>query len=142
MSGAIQGPGFLLQKGDGAAPENFTTTTEVKDITGPGVKVDTTDVTNQSSPGGWEEVMPSIRRGGEVTFDCHFQPADATHNASTGLQADLINRTSRNWRIIIPNNAIKCTFTGFMTGLQWKMPVGGVMTASVTIKVTGQPVWA
>lgn len=140
MSGAIAGPGFLIQMGDGAAPENFTTVSEAKDLTGPTFKVDVTDVTNQSSPGGYEEKMPSIKRSGDATFDVHFQPSDATHDANTGLLAALNNRTLKNWRITIPNTAKMWRFAGYVTGLQAKMPVAGVMTGSITISIVGQPV--
>jgi hypothetical protein len=142
MSGAIAGPGFLLLKGDGATPENFTTVTEVKDIKGPGITVDTTDVTNQSSPGGVEEVVTSIIRPGEVDFDCHFQPSDATHDAVTGLLADLNSRVLRHWRVIIPNQVRKWTFSGFVTGFAQNAPVGGVLIASLKIKISGPPVLA
>lgn len=139
MSGAIAGPGFLVQMGDGASPENFTTVGEVKDINGPTFKVDMTDVTNQSSPDGYEEKIPSIKRSGDLTFDVHFQPADATHDSNTGLLAQLNNRTLKNWRITIPNNAKMWRLAGYVSGNGIKMPVGGVMTGSITVSVVGKP---
>jgi predicted secreted protein len=139
MSGAIPGPGFLLSKGDGGSPENFTTVTEVKDIKGPQLKLDTVDVTNQSSPGGYEEIVATIRRSGEVTFDVQFQPADATHDAVTGVIADLNNRVLRNWRLNFPNQARKWSFAAYVTGFEETAPVAGILTASLTLKISGQP---
>lgn len=137
MSNAIAGPGFFLQRGDGT-PGNYTTVSEVHDINGPAAKTDITDVTNQSSPGGFEEVIPTIRRSGEITFDINYNPDDATHDNVTGIQADLNNKTLRYWRVTYPVTNKKRTFTGYVIGFQEKAPINGVLTASLTIKITGQ----
>lgn len=143
MSNAIAGPGFLIQKGDGGGPEAFTTVAEVLDINGPNLKTDTVDVTNQSSPGSVEEVIATIKRTGEVTWDMNFLPGDATQNASTGVLADWISRVLRNWKLL--NNdtgATKWTFAAFVTGYAPKYPVAGVAKASVTLKLSGVPTLA
>lgn len=143
MSNSIAGPGFLIQKGDGGAPESFTTIAEVLDIKGPALKVDTVDVTNQSSPGRYEEVIATIRRSGEVTFDCNFIPSNGTQNAATGLLADLNSKVLRNFRIL-NNDGVptKWSFSAFVTGFNPSYPVAGVAKCSITLKVSGQPVLA
>jgi hypothetical protein len=138
------GPGFLLQVGDGGSPtEVFTTIAEVKDIRGPEVKRDVIDVTNQSSPNGFEEVIPSIRRTGNVTFDVNFNPTDPTLDQTTGLLAD-INSTSptpRNFRLLLNDeDDTMWSFAGYVVGFDQTAPVTGVLSASVTIKVSGPPV--
>lgn len=142
MSGAIPGPGFLLQKNDGLG--NWTTIAEVKDITALPLTVDTVDVTNQSSPGGYQELVPTIRKSGVTAFDVNFLPYDGTHDYITGLQADLNAKNLRSWRMIIPGQsggAKMPNWTGYVTGFEIKAPVAGVMTATVSITVTGQPTW-
>lgn len=145
MSGAIPGPGFQLQMDDGSGTAgHFTTITEVKEIKALPLSVDTTDVTNQSSPGGYEEVVPTIRRSGETTFDVNFQPYDATHNELTGLQYMLNNKVKITMQLIIPNQAGGSRmpyWTGYVTGFDIDAPVSGVLTASVKVKVTGQPAY-
>jgi len=137
------GPGFLLQVGDGATPEVFTTIAEVRDIRGPAIKRDTIDVTNQSSPNGWEEIVRSIKRTGEVTFPCNFNPTDPTLDQTTGLLADIDSDDPdpRHYQLLL-NDAddTMWSFSGFITGFDQTAPVAGVLTADVTIKVTGKPI--
>jgi hypothetical protein len=136
------GPGFLLQVGDGATPtEAFTTVAEVKDIRGPEIKVDVIDVTNQSSPNGYEEVIPSLRRSGNLTFDCNFNPTDATLDQATGLLAHLNARSLVNFRLLLnDDDDTMWSFAGYVVGFDQTAPVTGVLNASITIKVSGPPV--
>lgn len=140
MSGAIAGPGFFLQKAD--ASGSYTTVTEVKDIKGPMFQTDIHDVTNQSSPNGYEEVVPTIKRPGQITFDVQFQPNDATHDQVTGLLADLDARVLRSWYILIPGNARKWAFTAYVVKFDQTMPVIGVLLAAISLQITGKPVLA
>jgi predicted secreted protein len=141
MSEAIAGPGFLLQVGAGTADTgSFTTLAEVKDITGPAQTIDVLDVTNQDSPGGFEEIMPTIHRAGEVDFDVHFNPMNATHDDSTGLAYLMRNKLKRAWRLQLQDTGHHYwAFTGYVIGLQSKTPVAGVMTATTKIRISGQP---
>ena len=141
MSEAISGPGFLLQVSQMAGNNGpFTTVAEVKDITGPGVTLDVLDVTNQDSPGGFEEIIPSIRRGGEVDFDVNFNPANATHDGHTGLLYLAKNKVKVGWRLQFNDvNDSYVAFDGYVTSFQWKAPVAGVLAATTKVRVTGQP---
>lgn len=141
MSNAISGPGFLLQMGAQAGNSgSFTTVAEVKDITGPAVSLDVVDVTNQDSPGGFEEIIPSIRRAGDVDFDVNFDPASGTHDGATGLLFLAKTKTKRGWRLLLndPDDSY-LAFDGYVVGFQWKAPVAGVLAATTKIRVTGQP---
>jgi predicted secreted protein len=141
VTNAIGGPGFLLQLGSVAGDGGtFTTLGEVKDITGPAVSLDVIDVTNQDSPGGYEEIIPSIRRAGEVTFDVNFNPADGTHDATTGLVFLANNKTKRGWRLWMQDEDDSYwAFDAYVTGLQMKAPVAGVLAATTTLRITGMP---
>ncbi len=138
---AVPAFGTLMQIGDGAGTESFTTIAEVKDITPPQFSRETIDVTNHSSPGGWEEVIASIKRSGNVSFDCNWIPNSPTHDFASGLGADFQSGVNRHWRIVFPAAAgITWTFSGFITAFNPAAPVLGVLGLSITIKVTGQPV--
>jgi hypothetical protein len=135
--------GTLIQRGDGGGPENFTTIAEVLDIRGPGIRRDTSDKTNHSSPSGWEEVMPGIKRSGEVTFSVNFIPTENTHDAGAGLLKDLNDGTLRNFKLKFPDGAVTTwSFSGYVTGFEPTAPVEGNLTADVTIKLSGVPTLA
>lgn len=144
MSNALPGPGYLLQVADATGGAgHYTTITEVKEIKALPLSVDTVDVTNQSSPGGYEEIVPTIRRSGETSFDVNFVPADPTHDSITGLQYLLNSKTKRGYQMLLPSPYVGNVpqWTGYVVGFDITAPVAGVLSAAVKIKVTGQPVW-
>lgn len=140
---AISSFGTLLQIGDGGTPESFTTIAEVLDISGPDLSLDTEEVTSHDSPGGWEEHIGTILRSGEVTFDVNYVPTEATHDASTGLIADMVARTVRNFKLVFPDaGSTTWSFSALVTGVKPAAPVEGSLKGSITLKVTGQPALA
>jgi hypothetical protein len=135
--------GTLFKMGDGASPENFTTIAEVTDISGPELGTDTEDGTHHSSTGGYEEVIATILRTGTVTLTIQYDPTDATHDASTGLIYEWTQKTTTNYQLVFPDTSsttwtLPCKVTGFTPAA----PVGGKLTAEVTLKVDGQPTLA
>ena len=142
MSNAISGPGFLLQVSDVPGDAGtFTTVAEVKDITGPAVSLDVIDVTNQSSPGGYEEIIPSIRRAGEVDFEVNFDPLSGTHDGATGLLYLANNKVKVGWRLQLQDTGSHYwSFDGYVVGFQTKAPVAGVLSGTTKVRITGQPV--
>lgn len=118
-----------------------TTIAQVKSISGPGLKLDTEDVTTHDSTGGWEEVVATILRSGEVKLEIEYDPNAATHkNASGGILYDLASRASTTYSIVFPSSGtVTWSFTAFCTGFEPGAPVDGALTASVTYKLTGQP---
>ena len=112
---------------------------QVRNISGPSLSLDTEDVTSHDSTGGWEEVVATILRSGEVTLDLVYDPAAATHkNAAGGILADLVGRASTTYSIVFPDAAATTwSFTAFCVGFEPSMPHDGALTASVTYKITG-----
>jgi hypothetical protein len=141
MSNAKTGPGFILSKGDGGGPEVFTTIGEVGAIAGPGMKTDTHDVTNQSSPGGIEEVAATIIRTEDVTFPVNLNANDPTHDNNTGLAADQANRVVKNFRLGLKTGTKYIQFAALVINFKVMAPVTGVLVADITLKPTGQWTW-
>ena len=113
----------------------------VTNISGPGLSLDTEDVTSHDSTGGWEEVVGTILRSGEVSMDIVYDPAHATHaNAGDGLIADLISRTLVTTFHLTFSDAVTIwDFEAYVTGFEPTAPVGGALTATVKFKISGQP---
>lgn len=121
-----------------------TTIAAVSNISGPGLALDTEDVTTHDSASGWEEVVGTILRSGEISLDLVYDPNAATHkNASGGLLYDLTSRASTTYSIVFPSSAtVTWTFTAFVTGFEPSMPHDGALTATVKLKLTGAPTLA
>ena len=140
---AISSFGTLLKKGDGGTSENFATIAEVLDIEGPELGLDTEESTSHDSAGGWEDLVGTILRSGEIGFEINYVPTNATQNAATGLIADMKNRTKRTVQLVFPNvSNTTWSFAALVTKFKPKAPVAGKLTADVTLKLSGQPTLA
>lgn len=143
MTSAVSSFGTYLKIGNGGTPESFTTIAEVLDIEGPELELDTEEVTSHSSTGGWEEFVGTILRSGEVSFEVNYVPTHATHDASTGLIADMKARTLRNFQLIFPDgSSTTWSFAAYVTGMNPSAPVSGKLGAEITLKISGQPTLA
>lgn len=136
--------GTLLKLGDGGSPtESFTTIAEVTEIGGPELSLDTEDGTHHGSTGGWEEVIPTILRSGTVPFTIQYDPAGATHDASTGLLADMGDKTLRNFELVFPDTgSTTWSFSAYVVGFTPGAPHDGKLTAECSLKISGQPTLA
>lgn len=143
VTSAFSSFGTLLQMGDGATPEAFTTIAEVGDIAGPALSSDTAEATNHSSTDGMEEVVPTILRTGQVTFPINFVPTAVTQGYTAGLLYHWKQRTKKNWKLIFPDgSSTTWQFAAFIVGFAPKAPVNGILSADITLKVTGSPTLA
>ncbi len=126
--------GIALKKG-GVAYANVT------NISGPGLSLDVEDVTGHDSTAAWEEVVGTILRSGEMTVDIVYDPADVTHKyAAGGILYDLVQRTAIALTMEFPDTAVTTwSFNAFITGFEPGAPVAAGLTASVKMKITGQP---
>ena len=143
MTSAISAFGTLLKIGDGGGPETFTTIAEVTSISGPGLSLDPIEATSHDSTGGWREFIGGLLEAGEVSFDINYIPTNATHDASTGLIADMVARTVRNFQLVFPDgSSTTWSFAALVTSFEPGEPIDDKLSASVSLKITGQPTLA
>ena len=140
MSEAISGFGTKLKMGDGASPEVFSDIAAVSKVGGPGVSLDTIDVTADDSPGGYKEYAAGLLDAGEIKLELNFLPANASQ---AGLLTALTSRAAKNFKLVFPDTAnTTWSFSAFVTNFEPDAPVDGKLAASVTLKITGQPTLA
>lgn len=133
---ALSAYGTLLKRGDGGAPETFTTVPEVRSISGPSTETDEAEVTTHSTAaaGAYREYILTLIDAGSIEFDINYVPSDAVHQ---GVRADFIARTKRNWQLVLPGNVQTISFTGYVKTFSMEFPVDDAITASVSIRLTG-----
>lgn len=129
-----------LMVGDGGGPEAFTEVAYVSNISGPSLALDTEDVTTHDQASAFEEVVATILRTGDITLDLFYDPDGGTHDATAGLLNDYENKTLRNFQIRFPSTGkVQWSFAAYVTGFNPGAPVGGALTASVSLKISGVP---
>ena len=124
---------------------NATKIAKVTNISGPGMSVDMEDVTSHDNEDKWEELIPTIKRSGEISLDILYVPDE--HGAIiTALDKDIDDPEyeAESFEMIFPDaeeeaNRTTWEFDGWVTGFESEGPVEGALRASMTVKVTGTP---
>lgn len=145
MSNSIAIPAFgtFLKRGDGGSPtEEFTTIAEVKSATWT-MSAKMEDVTTHSSAVPYRQFLSTLIDPGTITFDINFVPTEATQDFSAGLFADFNNRSRRNFKWVFPDQgSTTWALSAYVQDFKPSAPVDGVLSASVTLKISGQPTFA
>lgn len=120
----------------------------VQDIKGPGLNLDTIDVTTHDSSDGFKEYLAGLADGGEVTFTIVYDPGDAADTlAHYEMRGALSGRTQLDVRLVFNDDLVAPITTAttwqfdnvFITGFSPGQPVAGAVTADVTVKLTEIP---
>ena len=130
---------------DTTAGVALATVAQVMTVGGPSLALDTEDVTTHDSTNAWEEVVGTILRSGEITMDIVYDPAEDTHDATAGagLLSRMEGKTITDFSLVFPDAASTTwSFDGYVTGFEPDADHAGALMASVTLKITGDPVLA
>jgi predicted secreted protein len=125
---------------DTTAGVALTTVAKVVSIGGPAMSLDTIDVTCHDSTAAWEEVVGGVLRGGEISLEIVYDPADDTQDATAGngLLTRYEAKRLTDFSIVFPDSgATTWNFDGYITGFESEAAHDGALTASVTVKTTG-----
>lgn len=140
MSNKYDAFGTQLQMGNGAGPEVFATIGGVRNIDGPGGDVEVRDATSHDSPNRAREKRPGFTDYGDVSFDLLYDPQDAGHMALIAAAGD---GELHNFRIVdVDDDASVTSFTGFVKTFRAARPYNDMLSARVSIEVTGAPDFA
>ena len=115
----------------------------LKDISWSGMSTTSHDGTTHDSTGGWTEHIPGIKSAGEITFDVAWDADGVTHDDTTGGLYDLHeNSTIDTWTVTFTDSTpTTLAASGFITSLDWSLPVDGIAEASVSVQLTGAPTY-
>lgn len=111
---------------------------QVTNISGPSLALDTVDVTTHDQANFWEQHIATVLRSGTLTLDIIYDPGLADHVSVLG---NMVGRDAESFELRFPDTAYsEYYFEAFVTGFTPAAPVEGALTASVTLKITGEPV--
>lgn len=128
--------GTALMMSDMESSPTFTEVANVTSISGPGVSRSTIDVTAHDSPNAWMEFIGSLKDAGEISLEVNWDPSESTH---ADLWDAIDDTDPRDWRIELPNNLANWELSGILTAFEPDYPTDDKITASITIKLSGQP---
>ena len=125
--------------GDAASPEVFTTIIQVTAIDGPDGSATEIDASNLSSTA--KEFKVGLKDEGQVTLSINYDPDNAQHEI---LRAALGGTASKNYVITMSDGSPATTFSfaAFVMAFTPSYAVDGIVTASVTLRITGAVVKA
>lgn len=112
---------------------------QVRDIEGPGMKLDTVEVTTRDTS-KWRKRIAGLKDGGTVTFEIVYDPDATTHkNASGGVAYHLLQGTSNTFALMFPTatTVASIAFTAFVTSFKPKAPMEGALLADIELQITG-----
>lgn len=147
----------LLSIGNGASPEVYNVIANVGDLTGPGIMADVVDVTSHSTGVPWRQKITTLRDGGDISLPLFFIPwspgsggvpnTPYGHDEATGLLGQLVNAVPgtppSQFSLEFPDGlGTTYFFNGYVSKFNIKAPVAGVLTADVTITITGRPTFS
>ena len=128
--------------GDGAG--TYRDVAYISAIKGPGLALDTADVTSHDSTGGWEELVATVLRTGEVTVDINYDPAAVSIKYVNGLLGKMVAKTLEGFKIYFNDDTVEASrsiwaFNAFIVGFEPDTPHDGALTASMKLKLSGAP---
>jgi len=117
-------------------PSTYTALAEVLSVTPPSINVETVETTHMGSDDGFREYIASLKDGGEVTVNLNYVEASAT------LLQTLVLAGVETFRVTFPGSST-FTFSGVPTAFAFDdVVIDDKVAMSLTIKVTGKPVYA
>jgi len=131
--------GSKFKRSNNASPETFSDVAQVRSIEGPGMKQEAVDLSHHGSAA--REYGAGLVDSGEVSLVLLFDPGDGTHDANSGLIADLTVGGTGRYQIEFPDGST-ATFTALVTECAPSAPHDGALTANVSLKVSGSVTWA
>ena len=127
-NGAMKAFGTKFKRDD-------TVIAKVVSIDGPSMEREEIEVTAHDSEDGFREFVPGLADAGEISLELRFIPTDASH---LGLLSDFEDGTEKNYKLEFPDET-EWSFDGFPTSFEPTAEMEDVLSASVTIKLTGKP---
>lgn len=130
---AVSGVGAQFRRWDSVSGtwENLA---QIKSITGPGMSRGTSDTTALDTSGGYKTFIGAFRDAGTISLAMNF-----TRDTYEQMKDDFEDSATKNYEIVLPDDeTTTLEFEGLVTELPLTIPTDDVITADVTIKISGE----
>jgi hypothetical protein len=133
------GTGAYTSGGTITPADTFFPIPEITNIEDAGLMAQLVDVSAHDG-NGYASRIPTFLSGNAMRVSINYVPANATHNASTGLLFLLSTRARRRFLHVMPD-AVKTAWlwTAWVGNDRIQTPVAGALIAQVTLEIDGAP---
>lgn len=128
------GYGTVLEIALASAPTDFTYIRETYNATPPSDKDDQVDATHFQSPNRYREFIPGLTDAGEASVEMNYVPGSATDRFLNSVKGKRLIV-----RLTFPNG-VQIIFMASRASYEKSTPNDDKMTATLTLKVSGEPV--
>ncbi|MBP1842009.1 hypothetical protein J2046_000253 [Rhizobium petrolearium] len=128
------GYGITFEMADIATPDTRVYLAEVFDVTPPSDTTDSVDATHMQSPNRTREFIEGLTDPGEASFEMNYVPGSASDRALEAAKG------KRKICYITFPNGCQLSFVGIRQAYEKAAPTDDKMTATVTFKVSGEPI--
>jgi hypothetical protein len=128
------GYGTVLEIALASAPTDFTYIRETYNATPPSDKDDQVDATHFQSPNRYREFIPGLTDAGEASVEMNYVPGSATDRFLNSVKGKRLIA-----RLTFPNG-VQIIFMASRASYERSAPNDDKMTATLTLKVSGEPV--
>lgn len=128
------GYGTVLEIALASAPTDFTYIRETFSATPPSDKDDQVDATHFQSPNRYREFIPGLTDAGEASFEMNYVPGSPTDRFLNSIKGKRLIA-----RLTFPNG-VQIIFMASRGAYEKSAPNDDKMTATLTLKVSGEPV--
>ena len=117
-----------------------TSTGEIAQLTsinGPGVDFGEVDTTTMDSSSNYKTSVPGLGDPGDLTLGLMYDPTAASHKI---LAKAAVNRTTKVFTVYHGTSTGDTdVFSAWVKGISREIPMDGMITADMTLHVTGKP---
>lgn len=124
----------VLELALASKPTEFTHIAEMFTATPPSDTDDQVEATHFQSPNRYREYIPGLTDGGEASFELNYIPGSTTDRYLNGIKGKRLIA-----RLTFPNG-VQIIFRASRQGYEKSVPLDDRMTASLTLKVSGEPI--
>ena len=114
---------------------SYVAIAEITNISGPEETLDIEDATSHDSPDGYESVVATILRSGNVTLETNFVPGNSGHQE---LRTALRKRRLVPCHLVFPDSTTATySFSAYVVSISPEAPHAGILTRNVQLKPSG-----
>jgi len=143
-------PGYLgTLAWDPAGGTSYASIAKIRDLSGPSVSRNSIEIMDRSQTTFYNEYIGGRVDPGSISFDLTWDPINDTTHAQasgTGLLADVettqCSQATWRWQLDGCGGTATFTFSGFVESFEVSAPLEDVLTASLSVKISGKPTLA